>query len=362
MIVSTLVSLIGVATCLASEPPKVIIDTDFNTIGDDGQVAVMAAQLYAQGAIDLLGFTIVSGNQWRDQEVSDCLKAVERLGIEHKVNVYVGAQYPLLHDYNSYQLELTLFGPRKDYVGAYRTTQPGPGDLVPPPDGFATHARPAKKDAVRFLIETFHRYPHEVTLLAIGPLTNVALAMREDPTIIPLIKQIVIMGGQIYAPGNAYNDAGEFNWWFDPEAAQVVLRAQVPRLIIPLDVTNTVTLPQSVYDQIVSRTPPTIITQLYKTGVQPGDFIYDTIAFASFYDPSLDVDTRDLYVDMGTTFDQNYGKSTVYTSNPYPAINVLSKSKVVFHINNSRFFAIYTDLFTRSVPVQFMDDRDQHEN
>jgi inosine-uridine nucleoside N-ribohydrolase len=245
-------------------------------------------------------------------------------------------------------------------VGGYRRTQPGPGDLVPPPDGFATHTRPAKKDAVRFLIETFHRYPHEVTLLAIGPLTNVALAMREDPTIIPLIKQIVIMGGQIYAPGNAYNDAGEFNWWFDPEAAQVVLRAQVPRLIIPLDVTNTVTLPQSVYDQIVSRTPPTIITQLYKTGVQPGDFIYDTIAFASFYDPSLDVDTRDLYVDMGTTFDHNYGKSTVYTSNPYPAINVLSKSKVVFHINNSRFFAIYTDLFTRSVPVQFMDDRDQH--
>src|SRR6266699_5286205 len=132
MIVSTLFSLIGIATCLAS-PPKVIIDTDFNTIGDDGQVAVMAAQLYAQGSIDLLGFTIASGNHWRDQEVSDCLKAVERLGIEHRVKVYVGAQYPLLHDYNSYKLELTLFGPAKDYVGAYKAMQPGPGDLVPPP-------------------------------------------------------------------------------------------------------------------------------------------------------------------------------------------------------------------------------------
>src|SRR3981081_2554085 len=104
MIVSTLFSLIGVATGLASTPPKVIIDTDFNTIGDDGQVAVMAAQLYAQGAIDLLGFTIVSGNQWRDQEVSDCLKAVERLGIERRVKVYVGAQYALLHDSNSFHL------------------------------------------------------------------------------------------------------------------------------------------------------------------------------------------------------------------------------------------------------------------
>jgi purine nucleosidase len=361
MIVSTLLSLIGAATCFANTPPKVIIDTDFNTIGDDGQVAVMAAQLYAQGAIDLLGITTVSGNQWRDQEVSDCLKAVERLGIEHRVKVYVGAQYPLLHDYNSYQLELALFGPRKDYVGAYSRTQPGPDDIVRPPDGFATHTRPAREDAVRFLIETFHRYPHEVTLLAIGPLTNVALAMREDPTIVPLIKRIVIMGGQIYAPGNAYNDAGEFNWWFDPEAVQVVLRAQVPRLIIPLDVTNTVTLPQAVYDQIVSRTPPTIITQLYQQGVQPGEFIYDTVAFASFYDPSLDVDTRDLYVDISTTFDQNYGKSIVSSSNPYPSINVLSPSKVVFHINNSQFFALYTDLFTRRVPVQFRRDHDERD-
>ena len=82
-------SLVGSVTCLANppaSPPKVIIDTDFNTMGDDGQVAVMAAQLYAQGAIDLLGFTIPTGNQWRDQEVSDCLKTVERMGIEESAD------------------------------------------------------------------------------------------------------------------------------------------------------------------------------------------------------------------------------------------------------------------------------------
>ena len=344
-------SLIGSVTCLAS-PPKVIIDTDFNTMGDDGQVGVLASQLYAQGAIDLLGFTISTGNQWRDQEVSDCLKTVERMGIQSRVHVYIGAQYPLLHDYNSYQLELLLFGPQTQYVGAYMT---GPGQpLAPPPDGFAKHTKPAAEDAVSFIIETIHRYPHEVTILAIGPLTNVALAMRLDPTIVPLIKQIVIMGGQIYAPGNAFNGAGEFNWWMDPEAAQVVLRANVSRLIVPLDVTNTVTLPLSVHDQIVNRTPPTIVTQLYKeVGPSPGDFIYDTVAFASFYDPSLDIDTQDLYVDMPTTFDSTYGMSKVYTSNPYPSIPVLSLSKVVFHIDNVRFFKLYTDLLTRAVPVQF---------
>jgi inosine-uridine nucleoside N-ribohydrolase len=151
------------------EPPKVIIDTDFNTMGDDGRVAVMAAQLYSKGAIDLLGFTIASGNQWRDQEVSDCLKAMERLGIEQRVKVYVGSQYPLLHDYQSLLYEQVLFGQPIDYVGAYAAPQPDPDQLVPPPDGFAKHTRAAREDAVDFIIRTIHRYPHQVTILEIAP-------------------------------------------------------------------------------------------------------------------------------------------------------------------------------------------------
>ncbi len=109
IVLSGMMSLIGVATAFAG-PPKVIIDTDFNTIFDDGQVAIMAAQLYAQGAIDILGFTVASGNEWRDQEVVECLKAVERMGIERRVKVHIGAQYPLLHDNNSYNLEVLKFG------------------------------------------------------------------------------------------------------------------------------------------------------------------------------------------------------------------------------------------------------------
>ena len=354
ILLTALLSLVGVATCLASNAPKVVIDTDFNTMGDDGQVGVMASQLYAAGAIDLLGFTIVSGNQWRIQEVADCLKTVERMGISDKVGVYVGSDYPILHDYNDYLLEVATFGAATDYVGAYSKPEPTKNQLVPPPDGFAKHTKAQDEPAVDFLIDTFHRYPHQVTLLALGPLTNVALAMKKDPTIIPLIKQIVIMGGQIFAAGNAYNDAAEFNWWFDPESVQVVLRAQVSRLIIPLDVTNTVTLPKKVYNQIIDRTPPTIVTEIYKeVGPNPGSFIYDTIAFASFFDPSLDTDVRSLYVDMHTTFDADYGKSIVSTSNPYPVPNVLSRSQVVFGINNNAFFNLYTQLFVQPVPVQF---------
>ena len=357
---------LGAMSCFA-DPPKVIIDTDFNTIGDDGQVAVMAAQLYAQGTIDLLGFTIPSGNHWRDQEVSDCLKAVERLGIEDRVNVYVGAQYPLLHDYKSYLYEVQLFGPRNDYVGAYSKPQPGPGDLVPPPDGFATHTRPAKEDAVDFIIETIHRFPHEVTILEIAPPTNMALAIRKDPTIVPLIKQIVTMAGQINVKGNAYIDNAEFNWWFDPEATQIVLRAAVPHFIIPLDCTNNVPLTKDVFNQIATHQPQTIITQLftnsYASSIASGnlEFIYDTNALAFFVHPEFATVTQDLWVDMHTTFDRDYGKSIPYTADPFPAIGLLQKSTVIFAINTAQFYAFYVDLLTRPVPVEFKHDRDRHE-
>lgn len=78
-----------------------------------------------------------------------------------------------------------------DYVGAYASAQPNPNQLGPPPDGFAKHTKLAAEDAVDFMIETVHRYPHEVTILEIAPPTNLALAIRKDPTIVPLIKQIV---------------------------------------------------------------------------------------------------------------------------------------------------------------------------
>ena len=365
-------SLMGSITCLAS-PPKVIIDTDFNTISDDGQVAVMAAQLFAQGTIDLLGFTIASGNQWRDQEVSDCLKAVERLGIENRVKVYVGSQYPILHDYKDYLYEQQLFGPPIDYVGAYSQPQPNPKKLVPPPDGFATHTRPAKTNAVDFIINTIHRYPHEVTILEIAPPTNLGLAFRKDPTIIPLIKQIVTMAGQIFVPGNAYLDHAEFNWWFDPEATQIVLRAAVPHFVIPLDCTNTIPLTKEVFEQVAQHQPQTIITKLYTQAYAPffGSgpppfplYIWDTNALAYFVHPEFATDTRGIWIDIHNTFDPNYGKSVPYTSDPFPTIGLLQQSQVIFAINNAAFYAFYVDLLTRPVPVKFvhpppMDELDE---
>src|SRR6516225_9400893 len=83
--------------------PKVIVDSDYNTLSDDGQLGVMAAQLQAQGSLKVLGITVVSGNQWLKQGVSDALKSVERLGVEKQIGVYAGANYPLSHDFATIQ-------------------------------------------------------------------------------------------------------------------------------------------------------------------------------------------------------------------------------------------------------------------
>ncbi|HEX7688356.1 MAG TPA: nucleoside hydrolase [Burkholderiaceae bacterium] len=347
-------------------PPKVILDTDFNTISDDGQALAMLAQLDAAGALDLLGVTVATGNAWLEQETSDALKAVERLGIEHSIGVYEGAKYPLLHDYDAYLDEVATFGPAVDYVGAFSSPPPtSPSDIVPPPDGFATHTRPQAQHAVDFIIEQVHRHPHEVSILEIAPPTNLAMAIRKDPTIVPLIKQIVTMAGQIYVPGNAYDDAAEFNWWADPEAVKIVLRAPIPRVIVPLDLTNNVPLTKPVYEQIANHRPATPITRLFADAYAPffGSapppyplFIWDTTALAYLVDPTFATATRDLWVDMNTTFDANYGKSLVYESNPKPSIPLLQPSKVVFAFDTARFYAFYVDLLTRPVPVH--DDHD----
>lgn len=347
--------------------PKVILDSDFNTIGDDGQALAMLAQLHAAGRLELLGVTVATGNAWLEQETAEALKAVERLGIERSVGVYAGAKFPLLHDYGSYLYQVATQGAPIDYVGAFASPPPsGTGDLAPPPDGFATHTRVQRQHAIDFIIEQVRRYPNQVSILAIAPPTNLAMAIRKDPGIVPLIKQVVTMAGQIYVGGNAYNDAAEFNWWIDPEAVRIVLHAAVPKVILPLDLTNGLPLSKPVYQQIAGHQPATPITRLYADayaaffGAGPPPYpvyIWDTTAVAYLVDPGFATDVRELWVDVSTTFDRNYGKSIVYLSNPAPTLPWLQPSKVVFAFDVARFHAFYVDLLTRPVPVRDDDRR-----
>ncbi|MDR5752856.1 MULTISPECIES: nucleoside hydrolase [unclassified Caballeronia] len=338
-----------------TDAPKIVIDSDFNTMGDDGQLFAMTTQLMAQGKVNLLGLCVVTGNDWLLQEEADALKAVERMGVQDKVGVYAGANYPLQYDVASIRAQQAA-NPN-GYFGAWMRPEPTQqSQLTPPPDGFATSTQLKSEAAADFMIDTIKRYPNQVTIIEVGPPTNLATAVKKAPEIVPLIKQIVYMGGAMKVPGNA-NAVGELNWWFDPLAVRTLLQTSIPQAVIPLDVTNTVPLTETVYNQIVNPpTGQTAVTKAYASA-NAGAFasntdLYDTLTIAYFTDPSYATQTQSAYLDIDTTAGENQGHVSVYPDAP-PAGASPQKITYVTQFDNDRFFNLYVDLLTRPVPVKF---------
>ena len=357
---------IGLAPGFAATPvaQKVIIDSDYNTMSDDGQLGVMAAQLQAEGKVQVMGISVVSGNQWLKQGVADALMSVERLGVGQRIGVYVGENYAINHDYATIEAEMKAGAGGDGYLGAWSGPEPKTdADLKPSPDGFATRTVVQRKSAVDFIIDTVKANPNEITLLAIGPLTNIALAVKKSPEIVPLIKKIIYMGGAVDVAGNTTHFA-EFNWWFDPEAAQFVVRLPIPQVVVPLDVTDTVFLTKPVYDRIAHPAKPTAVTEVFRklngygfsgtNGFENNpnytQNIWDTLVLAYLIDPRYATQTVERYVDVvAKPGAADNGRSIGYTTPP--AGVPLQKMTVVKKFDNARFFELYIDLLTRPVPI-----------
>lgn len=343
---------------------KIIIDSDYNTMSDDGQLGVMAAQLQAQGKVQVMGISVVSGNQWLRQGVADALMSVERLGVGERIGVYVGANYALNHTFADVEAEMAAGAGGDGYLGAWGGPEPKTdADLKPSPDGFAKHTVVQRKSAVDFIVDTVKANPGEVTILAIGPLTNIALAVKQNPEIVPLVKRIIYMGGAIDVPGNT-TKAAEFNWWFDPDAAQFVVRLPIPQVVVPLDVTDTVFLTKPIYDRIAHPARPTAVTDVFQklngygfdgkngfeTNASYTQNIWDTLTLAYLIDPGYATQTAERYVDViARPGAPDNGRSIGYTAQPAGA--TLQKMTVVQKFDNARFFDLYVDLLTRPVPV-----------
>ncbi len=345
----------------AAAQEKVILDSDYTTIGDDGQVGVMAMQLHVQGVINLLGITVVAGNNWLPQEVSDALKAVERMGLAGTIGVYAGARYPLVRDYKTMSYERDLYN-----IGGswFMGPEPREDELTGPRDGFATKAKVQPQHAVNFIIETVKKYPRQVTLLVIGPATNIALAIRMAPEIVPLIKRMVYMGGAFEVRGNT-TPVAEMNVWYDAEAARAVFRQPIEQVFIPLDLTNTVPLNKAIFDKITANKNHVIGKLLLASGFartlqknpKATSNIYDTLALAYAIDASYATEVADMWVDVDTNWGPSYGHTLGYRDVQRPAANHLQKHKVVLRFDNERFYKLYVDLLTRPVPVEIRPPR-----
>jgi len=344
--------------------PKVIIDQDaFGPAGSDMQSILMLMQ---DKDVDLLGISVVTGDGWRDEEVSHALRLLE---IAHRteIPVYPGAVFPLLNTRRRALAWQRLYG-SYFYDGAYMSRWPPESTVdwtplhptrpywVPPlPEGEPTiHA--AKESSIDFMVRMVHRYPHQVTIIAAGPMTDLALAAKLDPQFASLAKQLVFMGGSFnpmpadtpYAHEDPNTPRSEFNMYFDPEAASIVLHQPWERITeVPIDATNPTLMSRKLLRQVAGGQAP-FDRYLGRFGqVYP---LWDETAVAVWLDPSLIKHEQRLQVDVDTSFTADYGSVLSWPAGAGPG-TAGAPVHVVFAVDVPRLEELVVRLLTAAKPI-----------
>ncbi len=296
---------------------KVIYDQDTDgIIGDNEDPLVMLLQ---SPNIQVLGVTVVTGNGWLKQETADILKLLEDL---HRTDipVYMGAEYPLVQSrYTPARMVHMYGGTRTDpFLGSYGEFSPGP-DVVKPPPGGMPATKPASGPAAEFIIQQVHRYPHEVILYCGGSLTNIALAISLDPSIVPLTKEIVFMGTSPEMQPKTVNVI------YDPESAAIVLHAPWPKLtLITVDLAEKLHKTPEMADTIAhgkntaeAALYEELVMQPYREHKPQQWFrMPDELMAAYLIDPTIITETRRYYVDIDTMQGMSYGSSIYWDETP----------------------------------------------
>jgi inosine-uridine nucleoside N-ribohydrolase len=201
--------VIALANPASSATKKVIIDTDPGT--DDAMALMLALN---SPELDVRAVTVVPGNVTAKQGLDNALRMIS-LANRCDIPVAAGAEHPLL---------------QKLITAEFWHGKNGLANIELPPSKCQVDSRFGPD----LIIEMVHAAPHEISLVPIGPLTNIALALEKDPSIAPLVKEVIIMGGSI--TGGNVNASAEANIYNDPEAAQVVFEAGWPLTMVGLDV------------------------------------------------------------------------------------------------------------------------------
>ncbi len=352
---------LAIATATPAQTPRmVLIDQDGSGPGGSNQMAMMV--LLQSPQVKVLGITMVSGNAWEPEEVQHTLRMLELI---HRTDVPVvpGAVFPLLHTEAEAMQEKALIGSFPWYgawgdLAAHTSRQPyhGPFAIPPMSEGDAT-SRPLADDAAHFLIHQVHAHPHAVTIYAAGPLTNIALAVSIDPEFAALTQGIVIMGGSLSPrtddPEFATHPRHEFNFWFDPEAAHITLRAQWPRIdLTDVDISiKTQFTPEMLHEIAQSKSPAAQYIAKYT-----GEFYYlwDELAAAAWLDPKIITKQRLLYVDVDTTRGPTYGDTLTWTAEYKPTVSGPQGDMQPVHVqddlDSTKFDKMFVDLM-KAQPV-----------
>jgi len=343
---TTLFLIVMVSVAGAKE--KVILDTDMVVLYDDGVAMMMLAN---HPDIELLGVTIVPGNTWLSEGTAYALRQLEVLN-RTDIPVASGIRYPLRAGrYETMNIEREIFGYSSSYTGCFERLEPASYlDVYQMEFASQPAIKPVRKHAVNFLIDTIKANPGQVTVMPIGPCTNLAIAIRIAPEIIPLIKRVVYMGGAFDVPGNT-TPAAEFNWWFDPEAAKMSVRAPfADQLIVGLDVCEKYRFNMKLYNRITAVDTP--IAKMFKQKYGPEfekdpkytRLVWDTIAAAVVIDPTLIVEEETRWIDVNSDYGLDYGRSLGYRKQGPAGTR---KARILLTIDEQQFWNLMVELLTK---------------
>ena len=299
----------------------VIADQDASGPGGSDMAALLV--LLQSPKAHLLGITVVTGDAGRDEEVAHALRLLEIVG-RTDLKVYPGAVVPLVRTEAWTRLNQQMYG-KVTWMGAWRESRSTASNTAPSLQEGAPTTLPAEEDAAHFMVRTVHQYPHQVTIYAAGPLTNIALALRLDPHFAELAQELVVMGGSLAPRSEAhewYNrPRHEFNFWFDPEAASITLNAPWPKITVTT-VDASVQTKLSGVLAAMQGSPAIPARYLIQYSKQTGasDIAWDELAAATWLDPSITVHARDLLMDVDIDHGALYGETLTWSEFDKPAL------------------------------------------
>ena len=330
---------------------KVIIDQDAaGPAGTDQQSMLVLIQ---SPKTDVLGITVVTGDQWLKSEVAHTLRMLEIVG-RTDIPVAAGAEYPLVRTKAETEMWERRFG-TVQWLGAWtpKFYHP-PDDLGDMPEGKPT-AKPIDEDAAHFLVRMVRKYPHEVTIYAGGPMTNIALAISIDPEFPTLAKELVFMGASLSPitdnPEFLNSPRHEFNIWFDPEAAHIVLRAPWKKIICtPVDISVKTRMSNDLVNRIKKSDTPSARYIAQHTRLEGEyNYLWDELASAAWLDPDIITKKETRYMDIDLSRGAAYGNILTWTDADKPKIDV-QPVEIQVDLDTERFYKLFVDLLGGPTP------------
>jgi purine nucleosidase len=330
---------------------KVIIDQDCAGPGGTNMQSVLA--LINSPETDVLGITVLTGSAWRDEEVQHTLRLLEIIG-RTDIPVVPGAVFPLVNTKEYIARWETLYG-KVVYQGAWNHAKGhsvhGPWEIPPMPEGTPT-TKAANEDAAHFMIRMVHRYPHEVTIYAAGPMTDLALAIAIEPHFAELSKELIVMGGSINPNTDdlefSITPRWEFNFWMDPEASHAVLHARWPRMVLTtVDISVKTRMEKRLIEQVSKSTTP---AAQYVAKYAEANYLWDELAAVAWLDASIITKWEKSYIDVETDHGASYGNTLSWAPGQQPGIGE-AQVEVQKDLDKEKFYALYVDLLTRPTPA-----------